>query len=117
VNLSLLRRQIPALAQALYLNTGTFGPSPFVVYDAIREALYLAERHGPFSPVVRQAIERDAYEQTRERAAHLLGARSDEIVLTRSASDGVNIVAHGLDWRAGDEVVVTPVSNSPYPWG
>jgi L-cysteine/cystine lyase len=36
-----------------------------------------------------------------------LGATTDEVILTRSASDGINTVAYGLDWQPGDEVVIT----------
>ena len=101
------REQIPALADAIYLNTGTFGPSPVPVLDAIRHALDLIERHGPYSPLVRETVERASYEETRREAACLLGVDPAEIVLTRSASDGTNIIAHGLDWHPGDEVVIT----------
>ena len=106
MDLAIYREQIPALDNAIYLNTGTFGPSPVPVIDAIRHALDLIERHGPYSPVVRESIERQCYEHTRAEAALLLGASLDEIVLTRSASDGTNIIAFGLDWRPGDEVVI-----------
>ena len=30
-----------------------------------------------------------------------------EIALTRNVTDGINIVLHGLDWQAGDEVILT----------
>ena len=30
---------------------------------------------------------------------------ADEIALTRSTTEGMNIFMHGLDWKAGDEVV------------
>jgi len=36
-----------------------------------------------------------------------LNASSDEITFTRSISEGLSIVAYGLDWEAGDEVIVT----------
>lgn len=106
MDLTTYRAQIPALTDAIYLNTGTFGPSPVPVIGAIRQALDLIERHGPYSPVVRESVERQCYEATRSEAALLLGATPNEIVLTRSASDGINIIAFGLNWRPGDEVVI-----------
>jgi len=49
----------------------------------------------------------EAYEATRGKIAALLGAEPDEIALTRSVTDGTNIIAHGLPWRAGDEVLIS----------
>ena len=51
-----LRAQIPALANSIYLNTGTFGPLPRVVSDEIIKGYELISAHGAFSPVVRQQI-------------------------------------------------------------
>jgi L-cysteine/cystine lyase len=113
-----VRLQIPALKDSIYLNTGTFGPSPTVVLDEIRWALDLIERHGPYSPIVRESVEREGYERTRTTVADLLGAAPDEIILTRSASDSTNIIAHGLNWRSGDEVIVTDEEHQSglLPW-
>jgi selenocysteine lyase/cysteine desulfurase len=106
LDLAALRRQIPALDDSIYLNAGTFGPPPTCVLDEIRGALDLIEKHGPYSPLVREAIERRGYEQTRVEVAQLLGVSTEEILLVRSASDAINVVAHGLDWEEGDEVVI-----------
>jgi selenocysteine lyase/cysteine desulfurase len=109
---------IPALRDAVYLNTGTFGPSPAVVMDSIRQGLDLVERHGGYAPLVRQRVEREGYEQARTEAAQMLGATADEIFLTRSASDGINTLAHGLDWRPGDEVLISAEEHASgiLPW-
>ncbi len=41
----------------------------------------------------------------RQLAASLLGAAPDEIALIRNTTEGVNLVAEGFPWRAGDNVV------------
>jgi selenocysteine lyase/cysteine desulfurase len=44
--------------------------------------------------------------QLRERLAALINAPSpDDIALTKNTSEGLSIVAQGLDWRPGDNVV------------
>jgi selenocysteine lyase/cysteine desulfurase len=44
--------------------------------------------------------------QLRERLAALINALSPEdIALTKNTSEGLSIVAHGLDWKTGDNVV------------
>ncbi|MBI5652734.1 MAG: aminotransferase class V-fold PLP-dependent enzyme [Chloroflexi bacterium] len=113
-----LRAQIPALANSIYLNTGTFGPLPRVVTEEIIQGHELISAHGAFSPVVRQRIEREGYERTRTRVAQLVDASPDEIALTSSASQGICTIAYGLDWKPGDEVVITDQEHSSgeLPW-
>jgi len=57
-------------------------------------------------------------QQTRTTAAAMLGASVDEIALVGNTTSGVNLVAEGLDWREGDNVV-TLADEFPanvYPW-
>jgi selenocysteine lyase/cysteine desulfurase len=43
----------------------------------------------------------------RERLARLIGAAAPEdVALVKNTSEALSIVAHGLDWRPGDEVVL-----------
>jgi selenocysteine lyase/cysteine desulfurase len=48
----------------------------------------------------------DASERVRSSLAQLLGARASDIALTTGAGPGAAIVALGLTWRPGDEVLV-----------
>ncbi len=107
MNLTDIRAAIPALADSIYLNTGTFGPLPTPVADEIRRAYGEIERHGTFSPGVFWQMELEGFETVRGQAAALLRADPAEIALTRNVTDGINIVLHGLDWRPGDQVIVT----------
>lgn len=107
-----LREGIPALSHARYLNTGTFGHQPQVVTHAILEAYRLVGRHGGFSPLVRDQIEQVGFEQTRSTVADVLHVTADEIALTRNTSDGICTIAYGLDWRPGDQVIITDQEHS-----
>lgn len=57
-------------------------------------------------------------ETTRKRAASLINASPDEIALVPSTTAGINLVAEGLDWREGDNVVVLAdeFPSNLYPW-
>lgn len=57
-------------------------------------------------------------QETRQLAARLVGADADEIALTTSTTAGINFVAEGLDWRAGDNVVTLAdeFPSNLYPW-
>jgi cysteine desulfurase/selenocysteine lyase len=58
-------------------------------------------------------------ERTRERFATFIGARTDEIAITKNASEGLNIVANAIDWRPGDNVILCTKlehANNVLPW-
>ncbi len=57
-------------------------------------------------------------ERCRARAAALLGVDAADIAFLDSATDGINQLAAGLDWRAGDNVVVEDIEypSDIYPW-
>lgn len=95
-----VRGQFNVVDGMTFMNTGTYGPSPRVVLEA--NARYNRELAEDPSNNYRNA-ERDA---VRERVAKFVGAIADEICLPRSTTEGMNIFAHGLDWKAGDEVIM-----------
>lgn len=107
IDIDAVRAGIPALANSVYLNTGTFGPLPSVAADEIRRAYGEVERLGTFSPPIFAEMELQGFEAVRGQVAGLLGADPTEVALTRNVTDGINIVLHGIDWRAGDEVILT----------
>jgi selenocysteine lyase/cysteine desulfurase len=58
-------------------------------------------------------------DHTRQQTARLLNAHSpEEIAFVPNTSTGLALVARGLDWRKGDEVVITNVEYpaNRYPW-
>jgi len=56
--------------------------------------------------------------QSRLMYAQLIGSLPDELAFIHSTSEGVNFVANGIDWKAGDNVVLTNVDYPAniYPW-
>jgi selenocysteine lyase/cysteine desulfurase len=61
---------------------------------------------------------RDRAEHARHLAAQSIGASPAEIALVPNTTIGLSLVAEGLNWRPGDNVVV-PTSDFPsnqYPW-
>lgn len=94
-----VRGQFNVVDGLTFMNNGTYGPTPRVV----TEALARYERELAEDPTDNYRNEgRDA---VRARMAAFVGANADEIALTRSTSEGMNIFIRGLDWKAGDEVV------------
>lgn len=64
------------------------------------------------------AVHLEEMDAARESAAQLLGASANEIALLGPTSLGLNLVANGLDWQAGDEVVcyLDDYPANVYPW-
>lgn len=58
-------------------------------------------------------------EQTRQRFAQLINAHPDEVAFTKNVSEGLNVIATGLPWQPGDNVVLCPTLEHPnnvYCW-
>lgn len=57
-------------------------------------------------------------EETRQRAARLIGARLEEIALVPNTTAGISLVAEGFPWEPGDNVVVpdNEFPSNQYPW-
>ncbi len=58
-------------------------------------------------------------ESARGRFAQLINAESAEITYTKNISEGLNMVATGIQWKAGDNVVLCPELEHPnnvYVW-
>ena len=60
----------------------------------------------------------DTMLKTREQCGELLNVSASDVSFLSSASEGINIVAYGLDWQAGDNVVIADVEfgSGVYPW-
>jgi len=87
-----------------FLNHGSFGACPrpvFETYQAWQRELELQ----PVEFLGRRF--NDLMAHARSRLAVYLGAGADDIVFVPNATTGVNIVAHSLALRPGDEVLAT----------
>lgn len=98
-----VRQAFPVLAEVTYLNVGTYGLMPEPALVEFQEMQADFERKGVASD---HKFGRKA-EETRQRLANMIGAQVEEIAFTRNATDGINLVLAGIDWKPGDEVITT----------
>src|SRR5436190_24167734 len=56
--------------------------------------------------------------ETLERAARLLETDINNVTFLASASDALNVLANSIEWRAGDEVVISDLEfpSNVLPW-
>ena len=94
-----VRSQFNILDGMTFMNNGTEGPVPRVVLEA-NERFFREIAENPSNNYRREEVD-----VVRGEVARFVGANADEIALTRSTTEGMNIFTHGLDWKAGDEVI------------
>ncbi|WP_413164601.1 aminotransferase class V-fold PLP-dependent enzyme [Capilliphycus salinus ALCB114379] len=100
------RQQFPALANKAYFNYGGQGPLPEVSLDAIYQSYKQVQEKGPFSVKAGSWVT-DESNQMRECMANELGVSAETITLTENVTVGCNIALWGMDWQAGDHVLLS----------
>jgi len=95
-----LREQFTLEPGMTFMNNGAYGPTSRFVTDARRQ-MDLEMARDP-----RDNFRTAELDEVRQRLATFINAEKDEIALTYATTDGVNIFAVGLDWKAGDEVII-----------
>jgi cysteine desulfurase/selenocysteine lyase len=107
------RQEFPVCERTIFLAHAGVSPLPRRVADAMQRYLETASRCDQEDA----APERNVTE-TRQRAAKLIEANADEIAFVGSTSMGLAMVAAGLDWRAGDNVICyrADYPANVYPW-
>ena len=98
----------------IYCDHAAVGPLPKPARDAVAAVLDAQMREGVAG--IRDVEARR--EAIRAQVAAAIGAGADEIAFMRSTSDGALLVANGLDWKAGDEVIFSAdeFGANAYPW-
>jgi cysteine desulfurase/selenocysteine lyase len=138
LDVAALRADFPILARTVrdgrplvYLDSGATSQRPRQVLDA--ERTFLEQHNAAVHRGAHQLAEEatDAYESARERIAAFVGVAPGELVFTKNATEGINLVAYALSnssvagseiarfaLRPGDEVVVTEMEHHAnlVPW-
>lgn len=98
-----LQKQFPHPDDLIYLNHAGVGPWPRRTASAIEQFAMENMIQGPLR--YQEWLKVEA--QLRKRAATLLNAPSpDDIALVKSTSEALSMVAYGIDWHEGDNVVI-----------
>jgi cysteine desulfurase / selenocysteine lyase len=108
------RDEFPVTQNLIYLNHAAVAPlarrSARAMQELAEDALQFGSLH----------YDRwlDAYEGLRVAAARLIGANRSEMALIKNTSEGISMIAQGLDWRPGDRIVAfrEEFPSNYYPW-
>ncbi|NOY42194.1 MAG: aminotransferase class V-fold PLP-dependent enzyme [Planctomycetes bacterium] len=109
-----LREAMPIASRWAYFDHAAVAPISGPAADALRFWLEESSQHGD----TRWLDWAQKLSETRVSAAGLLGAEIGEIALVPNTTVGINLVAEGLDWQAGDNVVTLDdeFPSNIYPW-
>ncbi|HVD00724.1 MAG TPA: aminotransferase class V-fold PLP-dependent enzyme [Candidatus Dormibacteraeota bacterium] len=94
------RALFPICEQHIHLNHAGVAPMSERVRAAVDQVTRLMSEEG-YSP--------EDYSETldglREKLATLVGVTTDQVSITRGTAHGISLLARGLDWKPGDNVV------------
>jgi cysteine desulfurase / selenocysteine lyase len=105
--------EFPLTARWAYLDHATVSPMP------TRTAAVMAERVATLQDPSRETGQREAFaEEARQRLGRLMNVAAGQVALLTNLAEAMAIVANGLPWSAGDEVVIPEqeFSSLVYPW-
>ncbi|WP_175691994.1 aminotransferase class V-fold PLP-dependent enzyme, partial [Burkholderia anthina] len=105
MDITAIRADTPLTASTIYLDTAAASLPPEPVLDTVNDYLRDTGRVGIYLPAFRKATYARV-DAVRTQLAAFLGARADEIAFTKNATEAISLVAQGLRWRPGDEVLV-----------
>ncbi|NCW93497.1 MAG: cysteine desulfurase [Actinobacteria bacterium] len=123
----ILKRKIRGNNRLVYLDSGATSQKPNSVLDAERD-FYLnhnAAVHRGAHQLAEEATE--LYEGAREKVANFIGADSNEVIFTKSATESINAIAYSLGnstvgsrfhLKAGDRIVLSEMEHHAnlIPW-
>ena len=114
MNVATVRSNFSHLDRWIFLNHAGVSPLPRPVVEAMGSLLDdVAENAGANEP-------RWAARETelRDNLARILNCTAPEIAFVKNTSEGISIVSNGIDWRPGDNAIISDVEfpANVYPW-
>ena len=108
-----LRREFPTTETHAYLALANKALLPRSVQEAMAE--WMSDIYDNAGV---EAFSMTPIETTRETVARVFGAPASTVALIKNTSEGINIVANGLDIAPGDNVVISEFEheNNTFPW-
>ncbi|MEM6614447.1 MAG: aminotransferase class V-fold PLP-dependent enzyme [Cyanobacteria bacterium P01_C01_bin.72] len=100
------RQQFPGLINKTYFNFGGQGTMPQSSLQGIIDTHNYVQEVGPFSGKINGWLT-DRVNLLREAIALELETAPETITLTENVTAGCNIAMWGLDWQAGDRILMT----------
>lgn len=103
----------------IYLNNASTSLMPISSIKAITDFLVTYNEVGPDSSTADDLV-REKLSLVRKAISHLIKCKPEEVILTQSTTDGVNMVANGLNLNSSSNVIIRGSNHehpaNHYPW-
>jgi len=118
VNQAEIRKDFPQLKSGLiYFDSGATSLKPIPVLDAVQDY------YKNLSANVGRGLHRPsylatrAYEEAHETLLQFFNGKG-EAIITKNCTEAINLVAHGIEWEQGDNIVTTYLEHNSnlLPW-
>ena len=89
----------------IYLNNASVSVMPKISIEAMKQFLISYSEMGPDSPESEIFI-KELWDKTRNAVSKIVKCQPQEIVITQSVTDGVNIVANGMNFSDDSNIII-----------
>ncbi len=109
-----IREEFPVTKNRVFFDNAKVAPIPKRTQEIVTTFVEDASNFGTAN--YPQWMEK--VQKVRESFAHLIGARQEEVAFVKNTSEGLSIVANGIDWKSGENVVIPDIEfpANVYPW-
>ncbi len=106
MNIDKIRKQFPYLQSGkIYFNHAAVSPMPKPVVDSVEK--YLFERSASQINNYHAGLEK--VEELKSQLSRLINVSPRRIAFTKSVTDGLNILAQGMEWKKGDRIILNDI--------
>ena len=103
----------------IYLNNASVSLMPSQSIEAMKDFLISYNSIGPDS-INSEPFVTEKLQNTRKIIAKIINCKPEEVILTQSTTDGINIVANGLSFEQNSNLIIRGFSHEHhanfYPW-
>lgn len=107
------------LTDKIYLNNASVSVMPKQSIEEMKEFLITYNSVGPDS-IESEPLVTEKLRSARKIISKIINCQPDEIILTQSTTDGVNIVSNGLSFDSDSNIIIRGLSHEHhanlYPW-
>jgi cysteine desulfurase/selenocysteine lyase len=113
-----VRADIPLLEEFIYMDSASTTPTPRPVVEAMCDYFYYYNSNtgrGAYNLAVKATQE---FNRARIKTAGFIKANPEDIIFTKNTTEAINLVAHGLEFNKGDNIVVSNMEHHSnlVPW-
>ena len=109
-----IRKEFPVVENRIFFDHAKVSPLPMRVREAVNAFVGDVSSFG----TANYADWITHVESVRASFARLIHANPEEVAFVKNTSEGISIVANGIDWKPGDNVVIPDIEfpANVYPW-